>query len=113
MTSPSFLKLASVQATTKGPATISGGKRGSPVAKIATAFYCTPLDPVTSEPVLANIIDSPQDVLQTSCDGTLDIEEGDILVVDSVEYDIKGVEPWLFRGQVMNRLFVIERKQQA
>lgn len=111
MTSASFLKIATEQATTKRPPDISSGKRGAPAANITAPFYCTPLDPVTSDMVTTEVIEAPEELLQTFCDGSLDIVEGDVLVIGSDEYPIKFVDDWDWMGEFMRRLFVGQRKQ--
>ena len=93
----SFSKMATVTASTKRPPTISGGKRGSADTNISS-LSCLPLDPL--DPDIANLfgIETPHELLQTFVDNGLDIRENDVLVVSSVEYKIRAVAEWDWRG---------------
>ena len=93
MVSLGFTRFATVSASTKRPPAISSGKRGAPVEKLAS-LACLPLDPVDAELRQRLGIDTPHEVLQTFTQNGLDIEEGDLLVVASVEYPIRAVEEW-------------------
>ncbi len=89
-----FARLASVTASTKRPPAPSGGIVGDAVENIAS-LKCTPLDPVDAElrdmiPGLAG----KGELLQTFVENGLDIEEGDILVVGSAEYNIRAAGGW-------------------
>jgi hypothetical protein len=63
-----FPILATVTASTKRPPAMSGGKRGAPVAQIAS-MKCTPLDTVNAEVAKRAGLDTPMNLLQTFCDG--------------------------------------------
>ena len=93
MVSLGFTRFATVTASTKRPPAISSGKRGAAVQNLAS-LSCLPLDPVDPELQQRLGIDTPHEVLQTFTQNGLDIEEGDILVVSSVEYPIRAVEEW-------------------
>lgn len=89
----SISKLATVTATTKRSPAIASGKRGAPAANL-TGVSCTPLDPVDPELRERIALETPHELLQTFVVGSLDIDEGDLLVVSSVEYPIRAVAEW-------------------
>lgn len=99
----SFARLAVVTASTKRPPAISGGKRGAPTTHL-TSVMCLPLDTAEQQRVrelaarLGVALDAPLDILQTTVDGNHDIKEGDILVVSGVEYPIRAIDDWYWRG---------------
>ncbi len=101
--SASFARLAVVTASTKRPPVISGGKRGAPAAYL-TQLRCLPLDTAEQQRVralavrLGLALDAPLDILQTMIDGNKDVKEGDVLVVGTTEYPIRGVDDWYWRG---------------
>ncbi len=93
MTSKSFARAANVTASTKRPPTIASGKRGAPTTNIAS-LSCTPLDPIDPELRQRLALETPHELLQTFVDTALDIEEGDVLTVSSVDYPIRAVGDW-------------------
>lgn len=102
-------RFLTVAASTKRAPTVSGGKRGAPTTKLAS-LTVTPLDPVEAELRQRLALNTPHELLQTFCDGDLDIREGDWLVVDGEEYPIRDVEEWAWgRGlQSAYRRLVLE-----
>lgn len=60
----SFLKLATVTASTKRSPAIASGKRGSPATNL-TGLKCLPLDPVSPEIQRRLGLDTPNELLQT------------------------------------------------
>lgn len=100
---PSFERLAVVRASTKRPPVLSGGRRGAPVPRLPL-IMCLPLDTAEQQRVrdlaarLGMALDAPLDVLQTMVDGSTDIIEGDVLVVDLKEYPIRAIDDWYWRG---------------
>lgn len=104
MASPSFLKMAIVTASTKR-ATMSGALQGPPIANLS-GIKCTPLDPVDAETLTRLKLDSAYQLRQAFTDASLDIVKGDVLIVSSVEYPIKAVETWSWRGSNYLRLVV-------
>lgn len=106
MSSKTFTLLASVAASTKRHAAMSGGKRGAPVTSI-TSLFCTPLDPLDPETRERLALDSPHRLLQTFAQGGLDIVAGDTLVVGSTEYPIKVVGAWLWRPDDADYVHVV------
>lgn len=111
----SFNRLASVTASTKRPPPMSGGKRSAPVAHLSD-IACSPLDPADSETArdlafrLRRETNAPIDILQTFVDASLDIREGDVLVVDSVEYAIRRANKWTWRGSAYLHLLIEEEQ---
>lgn len=118
MTSASFQRLAIVSASTKRlPAIGSDGKRGVAVAVSIAQLHCTPLDPADNQQArdlsfrLRQELDSPIVLLQTFTDAdalTVDIVEGDVLVIGTKEYPIRNVGRWAWRGREFLKLLVEE-----
>jgi len=98
MTSRSLTRMATVSASTKRSPSISGGKRGSPTTKLASVSL-TPLDPVTEDVRRRTGLETPHELLMCYAVGSVDIKEGDILVVGSNEYPIKAVGEWVASPQ--------------
>lgn len=86
-----------VSASTKRPPARAGGKRGSPATNL-TALTCMPLDPIDSEIRQRFGLEGPMELLQTFVQKGLDIVEGDILTVSSVDYPIRAVGDWYWFG---------------
>lgn len=105
MTSSSFSRLATVTASTKRPPATSGGKVAAPATNIAS-LKCTPLDPVDTELRERFGLDISITVKQSFADGVLDIRSGDILVVNSVEYPIKALGEWEWRGSTYHHMIL-------
>lgn len=101
--SASFTRLAVVNASTKRPPAMSNGKRGEPAARLGLV-KCLPLDTAEQQRVrdlaarLGMALDAPLDILQTMTEGSQDIKEGDVLVVDTKEYPIRAIDDWYWRG---------------
>ena len=116
---PSFARLATETATTKRSPVISGNKRGVPVAHITTAFACTPLDPADSERArdlafrLRQGTQGAFELLECYVDASLDIREGDVLVVDSRDYPIRGVGVWSWKSADYLHLIVEDIRRGA
>lgn len=107
MNSGSFSRLASVTASTKRGGGIGvDGLETAYTENIAT-LKCLPLDPV--DPEIAQGIDglSFREILQTACEGGLDIIEGDLLVVGADEYPIRAVEDWTWPPSSNDYLLLI------
>lgn len=105
-----FGRGATVTASTKRSPAASGGKRGTPTTFIAS-LRCAPLDPVDPETRQRLAINTPHELLQTFVDAGLDIQEGDILVVDSEEYPIPSAAQWSWRGSEFVHLIIEELKR--
>ena len=112
MVSLGFTRMASVTASTKRPPALSSGVRGAAEANLSS-LSCFPLDPVDAELRGRLGIDTPHELLQTFVQGGLDIEEGDILTVSSVDYPIRAVEEWYWPNDSADylRLVVEELKR--
>ncbi len=105
----SFDQLSSVPASTKRSGGIVNGLETGYVENIAS-LRCLPLDPV--EPEIAQSVEGAwHEVLQTTCEGSLDILRGDILVVGSNEYEIRAISDWTWppTGLVYQTLLLTER----
>lgn len=115
MSSASFTRLATVTAATKRLPPLSGGKRGEPTVWI-TSLRCTPLDPAEDQRArdlafrLRQVLDGPFEMMQTFVDAALDIVEGDVLVVDGIDYPVRGVDRWTWRGSTYLRLLIEQSK---
>lgn len=100
----SFSDMATVSASTKRAAIVSG-KRGTPSVNVA-ALDCLPLDPVSPELRQTMELETPHELLQTFVEGDYDIKEGDLLVVDAVEYPIKSCAEWTWRDTTQFHLIL-------
>lgn len=107
--SSAFARLASVTASTKRVPAISGGKRGAAATNIAS-LKCTPLDPVDADVARRMNLGTAVEVLQTFCEAGLDIKEGDLLVVASIEYPIRSVSDWAFLSSTYLHLILDQQK---
>lgn len=98
MSSPSrsFTLVSTVEASTKRNPTVASGKRGTATTNISL-LECTPLDPVSAEVANRFGLNTPHEVMETFVDADLDILAGDILVVNSSEYQIKATAEWDWR----------------
>ena len=101
-----FRLFATVTASTKRPPAISSGKRGAAATNISS-LRCTPLDPVDPEIRQRLILNTPNELLQTYTEGGLDIVEGDILTVSSVDYPIRAVGEWYWPVDGTNTCYLI------
>lgn len=87
-------RMTTVEASTKRLPVVSGGKRGAAVTHLAK-LQITPLEPVDAE--LRQRVDplkAAHELHQAFADGAPDVRQGDILVVDSVEYPIRAAAAW-------------------
>lgn len=92
MTSVSLAAMATVTASTKRAAIVSG-KRAAPTTNL-TGLAITPLDPVDPELQNRLHLDTPHELLQTFIPGDYDVLEGDVLVVAGVEYPVRRAAQW-------------------
>lgn len=104
-TTGSFAKLATVTASTKRTGAVVDGLSGDPVA-VETDFACTPLDPVTPDVAAMAGLEHFAEVLQTLCEGGLDILEGDQFIAGGVTYKVRAVAQWHWRPADANTLHV-------
>ena len=105
----SFARLATTTASTKRSGGIVNGLEVGYTTNIAS-LKCLPLDPVDPELVQGEWGLAFYEVLQTTVEGSLDIVEGDVLVVATVEYPIRAVGDWDWHGVVFRRL-ILEKKK--
>ena len=106
-----FSKLATVTASTKRAAFDSGeGKKTAPAANVAS-LSCTPLDPVDPELRERLALDTPHELLQTFVDAGIDIEEGDIFTVSSVDYPVRSVADWTWGTSDFKHLVLEDLKR--
>lgn len=89
----SFIRMASVTASTKRNPAPSSGKVGTTVTNL-TGLKILPLMPVSKEIVERYQLKSPRLNFVTYIEGSPDIASGDALVVGSEEYKIVGCPPW-------------------
>jgi hypothetical protein len=86
---PAFDKLATKTAATKrAPAATATGHVGEAALKLI-GLRCTPLDQTIPDSLREAVINAPYAPLVTAVHGRHDIREGDILVVDGVDYPIR------------------------
>ncbi|MEM7344588.1 MAG: hypothetical protein AAF485_10120 [Chloroflexota bacterium] len=104
-----FAEMATLSANTKR-ATVVDGKRAAPSAHLI-GLNCTPLDPVSADVAQREQIITPHELKQTFIEGDYDIVEGDVLVVDGVDYPIKSVADWSFGELTTYRLIIEELKR--
>lgn len=106
--SASFDRLATVTASTKRAAYASN-KWSAPATSIAS-LACTPLMPVSERTVLSAGLEAPHDMLECYVAGGLDIVAGDILVVSSIEYEIRWLGRWYWRPDAADTLQLVVQK---
>ena len=107
--SASFDGMATVTVSTKRKATVSGSKRSTSSTFITTT-KCLPIDPVDSQTRYTFGNEIAVESKQTFCRASLDIREGDYLVVGSVEYQIIGVAEWGWDDEDFKHLLMNEVK---
>lgn len=91
--SSSFARLATVTASTKRMGAVADGLSGDLATQVAS-FKCLPLDPLSPEVARMAGLDVFAELLQTMCEGGLDILEGDVLCVGDDSYNIRAVGQW-------------------
>lgn len=106
----SFERMATATASTKRNPAVASGKRGEVTTNLAS-FAILPLMPVDPELRERMKLEGTYEALQTYADGSLDIKEGDILVVSGVEYHIRALGDWPWRGVQYKAIFVEQLKQ--
>lgn len=105
----SFDRMASVTASTKRSGGITDGLETAYAEKIAS-LKCLPLDPVSPDLALGIEGLSWRETLQTATEGDLDIVEGDLFVVATVEYPVRAVAEWEWKGSEYKMLYLEDRK---
>ncbi len=104
--SGSFARLATVTASTKRMEAVVDGLSGD-LATQVPLLKCLPLDPLSPEVARMAGLDTFAELLQTMCEGGLDILEGDVLYVDSNSYNIRAVGQWNWSPTGANTLRLI------
>ncbi len=105
-----FDKLATKVASTKrAPAPTAGKHVGAAVAYLS-GLKCTPLDQTVPDSLREAVVNAPYAPLVTAVHGEHDIVEGDVLVVDGVEYPIRVVRRFDWKDSEY-RLLVVEEKR--
>jgi len=100
MTDSSFAYMATVKASTKRPSSLSSG----PVTNL-TNLKCIPRAPVDTVTRQRPDLQTPHMLYETFFQGNPDIKKGDLLVIDSVDYPVKNVEPWPWGTDTRLRVF--------
>jgi len=103
-------RFLTVAASTKRSPAVVSGKRAAAQTKISS-LSCSPLDPVDPELKQRLAINTPHELLQTFVNGDLDVLEGDILTVSTVDYPIRSCAEWDWHGVVFQRLILEDLKR--
>ena len=94
-TTPAFQHMATDTATVKRPPALVAGKRGAPVAVENLSLAILPLMPLDAQVRASIPLDTPHQLYVTYTEGSnINLTEGDLLVVDSVEYPIRRIAKW-------------------
>ena len=113
MTSASFALRASTTASTKRSPTLADGKVGAMAEEVAS-LKCYPLVQL-SDPALVErfATKAASLVYETFVQDGVDILAGDVLIVDSTDYLVVGVNAYPWPGPGGNRLHVIVEEVQT
>ena len=104
-----FKRFATESCATKR-ATMSSGKRGAATSKL-TGLKCTPLDPVDPETrERMGLPAGAHELLQTFVEGAYDILAGDLLTYNGIDYPVRAVAEWKWRGTTYRHLILEELK---
>jgi hypothetical protein len=93
MYSKTFAHMQTQTASTKRSPAAVGNVIGAPVEYL-TGLSVLPLMPVTDDIVKRYSLESPRQAFVTYVLGTIDILEGDILVIDAVEHPVRAASAW-------------------
>lgn len=85
----SFSDWATVECSTKR-ATVTSGARGAPSLFLSN-LKCQPLIPASAELLSRAALSTPLETWETLLEGDNDIKNGDILTINSKDYDIRAV----------------------
>jgi len=103
-------RFLTVTASTKRRPAGSSGKFGAATTAVASV-QVAPLAPVDADLQQRLALETPHELLQTVCAGSVDVREGDVLVIGAEEYPIRACEDWgPLRGRSFKRLVVEELK---
>jgi len=113
MASASFTLRATTTASTKRSPSLSGGKVGAATENVVS-LRCYPLVQL-SDPALVErfATKAASIVYETFVQDGVDISTGDVLVVDSTDYLVVGVNSYPWPGPGGNRLHVIVEEVQT
>lgn len=113
MTSASFTLRATTTASTKRSPALASGKVGAATENIAS-LKCYPLVQL-SDPALVErfATKAASLVYETFVQDGVDVLIGDVLVVDSIDYLVVGVNSYPWPGPGGNRLHVIVEEVQT
>lgn len=89
----SFARMATATASTKRNPAAVGGKRGAPVAHLAS-LDILPLMPVSAQIADYYRLNSPRESYVTYTAGAVDVLEGDVMTVAAVDYRVEAASPW-------------------
>jgi hypothetical protein len=107
---PPFQRMASATATVKRPAALVDGKRGAPALVAGVSLPVFPLMPLDAQTRQTIPLDTPHRLLMTYTEGSsIDLNEGDLLVIDSVEYPVKRIARWPYDEWYYYEIIVEER----
>ena len=104
--SGSFAKLAVVTASTLRQGPIVDGLSGDMEEEIAS-LKCLPLDPLSADVAVRSGLGEYGELLQTMCEGGLDVREGDMLVTSGGSYPVQAVEEWFWSPGDSDTLLLI------
>lgn len=104
---PAFDKLATKTASTKRAPAPTAGKHVGTAVTYLTELKCTPLDQTVPESLRELVINAPYVPLVTAIHGQHDIREGDVLLVDGIEYPIRVMRRFDWKNSEY-RLLVVE-----
>lgn len=107
MSKAAFWHLATKTASTKRRPKVSAGLSGAPVIHLGN-IRCTPLNNASGgdELRITYKIETLNILLDTMVDDDEDIVQGDIMVMDDVEYPVRLVLRKHFRGETYRRVIV-------
>lgn len=107
MTSASFALRATTTASTKRSPTATGGKTGAAVENIAS-FKCYPPVQLRDPALVTQYATKAASLIyETFVQDGVDILAGDVLVIDSIDYLVVGVNSYPWPGPGGNRLHII------
>jgi hypothetical protein len=110
----SFSSTLTVKAVLKVPGTFVDGKRAENAESVT--IRCTPLTPIPvndrENMLLRQQLNTPLKLFDTYVPGTIEVSEGYILTVSAVDYPVRAIESWPWRGtETYKRLILEEAKQ--
>ncbi len=105
----SFDMLATVTAATKRSPAMSGdGSRAAQSSHLSN-IRILPLDPIDADLLGTQATETPHELKVTYARSGLDIREGDVLVVATIEYPIRSVAEWTWDSEGDTLAIVVEQ----